>query len=355
VRNLTGLDIKFLLPELKELAGARIQKIYQTDKTIWIELHVTGQGTQYLYFTPGKIFLSKTKLQAPIAPGSFAMLLRKYLTGQKIIDITQPGFERILDIQTEHYTLHLELFSTGNAILSDKAGIIIHPLEKQHWKDRNIYPSKPYLYPPKILDPFEMGIQDYEEVLTGKKKQIVIFLAIKMGLSGIFAEEICSRAGIEKSTPCQDLTEEQVVSLRDAILSLEKRPVLINSEPYPIEMKTLGLGEPIPSFLQELDKLYLPELEPTPVEVDTKQQRILATQEKSAQKWESKQEDRKAKAQILQNNYDKVDSIIKGLNDARRSGLSWPEIKEKITKDPKLSSVILEIRENEGKAILDLE
>jgi len=288
-------------------------------------------------------------------PESFAMLLRKYLSNQRIVDIYQPGFERILNIETEHYFLHLEIFSKGNAILCDKAGIIIHPLEKQHWKDRNIYPGKEYRYPPEILNPFEMGIQEYTEAFENKKKQIVIFLAIRMGLSGTYAEEICSRAGIEKSTPSFELTEEQIVKLRDIILSFEPRPVMIDGLPYPIEMSTIGVGESIPSFLDELDKFYLEELG-TPEQLpDNKQERILVVQEKSIEKWQNKEQDRKVKAEILQRNFDKVDGIIKGLNDARERGLSWNEIKQKVKNDEVLSKIISEIKENEGKVVLELE
>jgi len=355
MRDLTSLDLKFLLPELEILRGGRIQKIYQVEKKIWMEIHVHGHGTKYFYFSPGKIFLSDTKVPGPQNPRNFAMLLRKYLSNQRILDITQPGFERIIDIETEHYTLHLEIFSKGNAILCDKAGIIIQPLENQHWKDRNIYPSKPYLYPPAILNPFNMSIQEYEQIFEGKKKQLVIFMAIKMGLSGVFAEEICSRAGIEKSTPCQDLTEPQIVKLRDTILSLQSYPITINEIPYPIEMTTLEAGEQIPSFLNELDKHYLENIQPPAPEVDTKQQRILTTQEKSADKWEEKQSDRKIKAQVLQKNYETIDSIIKGLDDARSHGLSWSEIKQKVNQDPKLSAIIKEINESKGTVILELE
>jgi predicted ribosome quality control (RQC) complex YloA/Tae2 family protein len=354
MRDITSLDLRFIIPELKNLKGGRIQKIYQSGKTIWMEIFVSGAGTKYFYFSPGKIFLSDTKLPAPTNPESFAMFLRKYLSGQKILDISQAGFERIVDIETEHYVLHLEIFSKGNAILCDKAGIIIHPLEKQHWKDRNIYPGKPYLYPPAILNPFEMSIQDYEQAFEGKKKQIVIFLAIRMGLSGIFAEEICIRTGIEKHVPVQDLTEEQIVTLRDTILSIESRPVMINNEPYPIEMTNPGTTQPIPSFLEELDKFYLEDIAP-PQEKDTSQERILVTQQKSITKWEDKKEDRKAKAEIIQKNYETVDAVIKGLQIARESGLTWKEIKQKIEADPKLSAIVKEVQENSGKVILELE
>jgi predicted ribosome quality control (RQC) complex YloA/Tae2 family protein len=355
MRDLTSLDLKFLVPEFEKLKGGRIQKIYQKEKTIWMEVFVSGHGTKYFYFTPGKLFISDKKISAPMNPASFAMLLRKYLSGQKIIDVYQPGFERILNIETEHYFLHLEIFSKGNVILCDKAGVIIQPMEKQHWKDRNIYPGKEYRYPPEILNPFEMGIQEYEEAFKDKKKQIVIFFAIRMGLSGIFAEEICARAGIEKSTPCQDLTEDQVVKLRDTILSIQPRPVMINDTPYPIEMKTVGVGEPIPSFLDELDKFYLKDVG-TPEQLpDNRQERILVVQEKSAEKWEQKEEDRKEKAEILQRNFDKVDGIVKGLNDARDHGLSWDEIKQKVKSDPVLSKIISEIKESEGKVILELD
>ena len=99
-QEMSSLDLMFLKNELKNLVGGRIQKAYQKDKEIRLEIFLPGKGTFELYFAPGRLFISEYKRVAGEAE-SFAMNLRKNISGQKIADVRQPGFERIIELETE--------------------------------------------------------------------------------------------------------------------------------------------------------------------------------------------------------------------------------------------------------------
>jgi predicted ribosome quality control (RQC) complex YloA/Tae2 family protein len=353
-RKMSSLDLKILLNEL-DLQGGRIQKIYQSDKSLRFQIFISGKGTKELFFDQGKVFLSSYRRASPIQPGGYAMFLRKYLSGQKITGIKQPFFERIMEIETEHYILRLELFSTGNAILCDKADIIIQPLEKQEWKDRKVLPGEKYMYPPHMIDPFNEK-DDFTFKLKESPKKLVIFLAIRCGLSGVYAEEVCSRAEIDKNTICKTLTEEEIGKVRSTIVGLTKNiePVLTEKGPFPFELNGIETVKKLEDFNTALDDYYSQGEEKIVDENVGKLERIAKQQKQAIETFSVKEDDSRKKADILQKNYQLIDSILKGFQKAKSLGMSWDKIKHMVESDPHMSKVVKEIREQDGKVIVDL-
>lgn len=48
------------------------------------------------------IYLTEKTKASPLTAPNFCMLLRKHLNNSKILDISQPGLERIVSIKLEH-------------------------------------------------------------------------------------------------------------------------------------------------------------------------------------------------------------------------------------------------------------
>ena len=99
--NLSSLDIHFLIPELKSLIGAKIEKIFQTkeDFNILFALHISGEGKKFLYTSiPDVICITDFKPDFPDLPPSFCSSLRRKITNAKIKEINQINFERIIKI-----------------------------------------------------------------------------------------------------------------------------------------------------------------------------------------------------------------------------------------------------------------
>ena len=166
--GISSLDLKFLKKELlKHLAGGIFKKVYQyhgIDGYQFIfEIYSPESKEEknlLLYADKSKVYLTKTKQDAPTEPPSFCMFLRKNLSGQKIRDIRQYKFDRILEIHTDNNIIILEFFSKGNVILCDSFQNIIMPLDPQSWKDRQIKSKLPYKYPPTTADPFELDLDE---------------------------------------------------------------------------------------------------------------------------------------------------------------------------------------------------
>ncbi|MBR4541075.1 MAG: NFACT family protein, partial [Lachnospiraceae bacterium] len=101
-----GIVISNIVRDMKEkLVGGRILKIQQPEKD---ELIITIKNyDQYRLFISADaslplIYLSSSKKEAPITAPNFCMLLRKYIGTARVVDVYQPGFERVVVMELEH-------------------------------------------------------------------------------------------------------------------------------------------------------------------------------------------------------------------------------------------------------------
>jgi len=366
MREMSALDLKFVVPELKKLEGAFIQKIYQDGKAIRLEVYISNKGSFEIYFDPGKIFITQYKRKAPESPEAFCMKLRKTLKGQKIKEISQVGFERIIEIHTDNNILILEMFSKGNAILCDGLYNIIVPLEVQLWRDRQVVPKKKYSFPPMVRNPFEIDMNELK-VLLKNPKQLVRFLATDMSFSGLYAEEICLRTQIDKETVCETLGANDVMVIYEAMHSLKKtfNPKVIwdddnKIDAVPFEMQVYGdkKQEAAETFVSALDELYMQreaaefkeEVEKVKSDQVSKVEKLINKQKNKVDELRKISIESREKAELIYNNYDFIQKVVDDLQNALESGKTWEEIKEKAKQIDK----IVEIREEDGVIVLDL-
>ena len=129
-----GAFLNSVINELNStVLGARIEKILQpgTDEII-LQLHTnTGSARLLLSSSPSnpRIQLTNIPKKNPDVPPPFCMLLRKHITGGRIVDVAQRDFDRIAEItiQTKndlqditHKKLIIEMMGKySNIILTD--------------------------------------------------------------------------------------------------------------------------------------------------------------------------------------------------------------------------------------------
>ena len=366
MRDMTSIDLLFAVNELRNLIGGQIQKVYQHGKAVWLEIFVPGKTSFTLRFEPGKMFITEYRRAAPEMPENFAMFCRKHVSGQRITDIRQHGFDRIVEIETDKSVLIFEMFSKGNVIICDKAGKIVMPLEVQLWKDRQIVTRRPYNYPPGVVNPFTLTQLNIREMLLKSDKDIVRLLAIDMSLSGLYAEEVCVRAQIDKNRMCKSITGNEIIAIYEAIHSLVKEfePRIVYDDSKiadvtPFEMVTQKdrRTEKIPTFLHALDEAYTrdsvseTEIENNRTANKTVEniERIATQQRNTIEKMKLQYESSKAKAEAISRNIHIVEQAINDVQAQRSKGESWSQIKQN-SKPP-----IKEIKERSGKIILNLD
>lgn len=223
-RGLSSFDIYVIVFELKGLIGGYIEKIYQlTREELLIRLNDKRKGIkENIYVRNGELLCTtQKKFVAPTKPSTFAMTLRKHLLNGRIIKITQHEFDRIIKIDIKkkegNYTLVIELFSNGNIIIVNPESKIILPLIKHKWAHRTLRPNEEYLPPPSQINPFNLTLQDFIDLIKKSKKDLVRTLAVYVNLGGVYAEEICFRANIDKNSEITKLSEDSLKKIFDEL------------------------------------------------------------------------------------------------------------------------------------------
>lgn len=102
-----GVTIAGIVKELNQvLTGGRIYKIAQPE-TDELLLTIKNNSSQYRLLLSADaslplIYLTDKNKQSPMSAPGFCMLLRKHLQNARILQISQPGLERIIQIHMEH-------------------------------------------------------------------------------------------------------------------------------------------------------------------------------------------------------------------------------------------------------------
>ena len=149
----------------QELPGARIDKIQQPERdSILLSLR-TGAGSRRLLLSASsnhpRIHFTEEKYENPAQPPMFCMLLRKHLSGGKILSLQQLPMERAVDLcvesmdelgQKREKHILLELMGrNSNLILTGEDGRIIDCMRRVDFEmseRRQVLPGLFYREPP---------------------------------------------------------------------------------------------------------------------------------------------------------------------------------------------------------------
>ena len=199
-----GITISAVNSQLKEtVLGGRIDKIYQPEKDEIILLIRSFKSAYKLLLTASashpRLHLSEEQKKNPEQPPLFCMVLRKHLTAGKIVDITQPNFERIAIIHIES--------------INELGDYSIKKLIHETSSVREVLPGKEYVLPPSKnkLDPLFILENEFYDILEakGSKKLNEIIYQSYNGISPIAACEICFRAGLDNTLRAEEINFEQ--------------------------------------------------------------------------------------------------------------------------------------------------
>ena len=369
--SLSSLDIHHLVNEWQFLVGSKIDKIFQQDTSdiLLFALHVSGQGKQFLYMSvPDMISVCSFKPVFPDVPPHFCSALRRKINAARITAISQQGFERIINIDftTKHGNsrLVIEMFSKGNVILHDSEMKILSCLRSDSRTTRFIRPGKPYIYPPKKINPLEMDLSTFNgQLKSSDRESIVKSLAMDFSLGGTYAEEVVFIAKVDKYLSPNDIDDNTISVIFDAMKSMltsETFGNVVLEKPYSFKLESKNTEEVLefPSFNDAVSSLALKDLERDMAKDAAKDQkaklskldRIIKAQTFQIKGLEKSEVENQEKGEIIYKNYTKVDSLLKNIQEARKTH-SWKEIKEALKNNPDVTS----LDEHNGSITLELE
>lgn len=363
---MSAVDINVCVNELQKLVNGKINKIYHSDDEIRIKVHA---GERYdLVIEAGKrIHLTKYVREVRF-PSSFAMLLRKHLEGGRIRKIKQYDFDRIVVIEIErgdkNSLLIGECFSKGNVVLTYEDYRVIMALKR-------LRPNQNYTFPQIKINPGNI-LENLRDILD--TSEIVRLLATKGGLGGLFAEEICLRARVNKYKPADYLSEEEIVSLENAIMETFSplfegniKPQIVSQNGEDVDVLPLELEyyspydkEYFETFNEALDEFYSRQMTGTELEESAEMQRLrkrLEQQEEAKQDFEREIEYYKKAGDAFYENYQTIEQVMNAFREAREK-MSWDEIKKTIKEKQSkngLISIIEAVNPKENKVVVNID
>ena len=367
-RAMTSVDLAALVGELREYTGAVVDKAYlYGDDLVRLKMRDFDRGRIELILEVGDpkrahIAVPEHVPDAPGRPPNFAMMLRNRIAGANFEGVEQYGFDRILTFRFEREDsttlVVIELFGDGNVAVMNEDREVIDCLETVRLSSRTVAPGSQYGYPDERFSPLDCDYETFVARMEGSDTDLVRTLATQLNFGGLYAEELCTRAGVEKTIDIADATESDygalfgaLERLREPILEGRTDPRLyetdegdvVDATPLPLrEHEAEGYDATgFDSFNGAIDE-YFYRLESEAEEsVETgsdrpdfeseiaKYERIIEQQEGAIEEYEQQAEQEQRKAESLYGNYDLVDEIISTVRDAREEGRPWSEIEER--------------------------
>ena len=267
-----GFVISNLVYELNNtILNAKISKIAQpeTDELLFT---LKGSNGQYRLAMSASaslpfLYLTGTNKPSPLTAPNFCMLLRKHIANGRIVEISQPHMERIINFKIEHLdemgdlcqkTLIVELMGKrSNIIFCDANGRIIDSIKHVSAAMsslREVLPGRTYCIPATQddrLNPLEVT----EETFLGSamKKPLSIAKALYTsftGVSPLVANEICHRASIDGDMSVDSLTPDakkhlyhNFAWLMEDVKEHRYEPNIITRDREPVEFSCFRLTE----------------------------------------------------------------------------------------------------------------
>lgn len=216
--SLDGAFLHCVKEELSAFIGARVDKISQPSREeIIVSLRMLGvedRSAKKIVFsangTAARVHLTEQDYENPSAPPLFCMILRKHLSGGKLVNIRQDGLERILYFDFECVneigdkvlnTLTSEIMGRYSNIILVRDSRVIDSIKRitdggdESFTGRRILPNIPYEAPPRAerLSLLDVEPADVLNALFGgeydTQRLAKALSAVLEGIAPIFARE----------------------------------------------------------------------------------------------------------------------------------------------------------------------
>jgi len=375
-RELTSVDLVALTAELNGYQGAKVDKAYlYGDDLLRLKMRDFDRGRVELLIEVGDTKRAHVAApeHVPAAPGrppNFAKMLRNRLSGADFHEVRQHGFDRILEFEfrreDQDTTIVAELFGDGNIAVVDQNGEVVDSLDTVRLQSRTVAPGSQYGFPSARVNPLELDYEGFAAKMRESDTDLVRTLATQLNFGGLYGEELCTLAGVEKTKDIDDATEAEFRALYDASERLldaiqagdldprvyfepgdgededgkAARGQRVDVTPLALEERSDLPSDAYDRFNDALDD-YFTNLDTTEEEESgeavskpdfeqeiQKYEHIIKQQEQAIEDFEADAEAEREKAELLYANYDLVDDILSTVQDARDAGHGWQEIAE---------------------------
>ncbi len=235
-----GVTVAAVVKECRELlTGSRIYKIAQPEADELQLTLKTKAGQYHLLLSANAslplIYLTGRTKQSPMTAPNFCMLLRKHIQNGRIVDISQPGLERIMQIHIEHLNelgdlcrkkLIIEVMGKhSNIIFCTEEDMIIDSIKHISGmvsSVREVLPGKPYFIPqpenkedPVAFMESPLSDEDRKGFFAALifQKPAPLYKALYTsftGFSPILSQELCFRSSLDSDRSALSYLQEGI-------------------------------------------------------------------------------------------------------------------------------------------------
>lgn len=264
-----GIVIANLVKDLQtKLEGGKINKIAQPEKDeLLFTIKNNRENLRLLMSVNASlplIYFTQKNKQSPLTAPNFCMLLRKHIGAGRIIKVSQPGLERVIEFQIEHLDelgdlcqkrLIVELMGKhSNIIFCKEDGTILDSIKHisaQVSSVREVLPGRSYFIPHTMEkgDPLHIAAEDFARLMKETPAPLEKALYLKLtGISPIIGMELCHLASLDGDHSANELSETEMTHLHrtlslmmEDVLSGNFTPNIIYRQGIPVEFASVPL------------------------------------------------------------------------------------------------------------------
>ncbi|MGQ9501509.1 MAG: Rqc2 family fibronectin-binding protein [Anaerolineae bacterium] len=275
------LTLACLRDELDRLLGARVQHVMLPDE-LSISLELYARQRYYLLLSAHPQFartllLSEQPRRGPDVEPPMLLLLRKWVRGARMIDVTQPPWERILIFQFEGSQGRCQLIAEmmdrySNLVLVSSDGRILDAIKRvgpEMNRKRVTLPGQPYQMPPPQVNRQPPVAVDWIALLRSAPPEQPLHSVLTshlLGVSPTLAREIATRATgnplalVRDADPstvgkcAADLFAPLVNGLWQPHIGLNEHGEIVAWAPYPLSQ--CPQSEPVITISEAMERFF---------------------------------------------------------------------------------------------------
>jgi len=275
--TLAGIELAYLIKEIgKKTEGCYVSNIYGINRnSLLFKMRHPDKPDTMLMISSIGIWTTNKKID-PIEPNKLLRRLRSDLLRSKIEKIEQIGTERIAYLTFSNYdnkfVLIVEFFGEGNMLLCNynrKILALMHSIDVRH---RQLRVGLEYKPPPQDgIDVMDLKDDEFKKILS-TSTSIGKIIGRSLGLPKKYVEEIIRLSGIDRVTPSNELSEDEIDGLFhvinttvSSVVDGKHDPTIISdpeeSDVFPIRFSDDNMkAREVTSFNDGLDIIFTEEI-----------------------------------------------------------------------------------------------
>ncbi|MFW9999920.1 MAG: ribosome rescue protein RqcH [Candidatus Hermodarchaeota archaeon] len=359
-KEFSNFDVYAIVKELASiLINGTIQNVYEIEDLLILKINTNFGKKNLIIKKDSRINLTDYDYPIPNYPSQYIRSLRKFLKNRRILKISQHQFDRIIIFELsnkEHlpWRFVVELFNKGNFLLLDEKNVLRIAKKYRKFRDRVVLPQKEYFFPKSPGKNFlTLNKDEFKALFKNSEVEIVRDLSRNVHISGLYSEEICHRAKINKQRLGRDLSDIEYQNLYDSFKNLRNQLLFgknnaqivfdqqgnqISVIPFEIEILKefekkdfATFNEAVDEYFSKIDSEALKK--PKDQEIDNQiktQKKILKNQQEYLEELKNKKEKYYNIGDLIYANLNSLEKLYSVILEAKKKGYQWEEISKRL-------------------------